>query len=192
MPRYIPFDYSTMNLEELRKLPTVKLSGYRLQREDYPGDGLYCPGFPGCFTRAISNSHGNWPRLGHPRTVITDPEYHRVHYVVDDIDLRTLWIPLPYPTGERIWEIFDDQEPDPQSRRLYEWIYGWYAHWRGKQHIPPEEHGAVISIQKFYPEHQPHSEWIKEAPPWKPQNDWWIRYNDPSLVVRPGASAAYK
>jgi hypothetical protein len=88
-------DYSTIKIEQLRTLPWYRLpKGNHLQ--DDPGNGCHgdAPGYPTYFTRSVYNARGDELRNG-PFLVITDPDEQERHYVVDGIDLQTLWIPLP-------------------------------------------------------------------------------------------------
>lgn len=89
------FDYSTINLEALRALPLYRLPRGNHLQED-PGNAcvMDAPGYPTYFTRSVYNSRGDELRHG-PYLVITDPDDEEKHYVVDSIDLRTLWISLP-------------------------------------------------------------------------------------------------
>ncbi len=102
-------DFSTLNLDRLRKLPTCKLPPtYRLQEHSGNGGMGDPPGFPSYFTRSVYTSHGNTPHRG-PNTVIL---FEKKLYVVELAEwkpgetwdtrharynerLRSLWAPLP-------------------------------------------------------------------------------------------------
>jgi hypothetical protein len=94
-------DYSTINLDELRRLPTYTLpAGYSLQEGSGNGCSGDAPGYPTYFTRSVYTAEGNNPWKG-PQMVIT---FEGVNYVVDDgkisheklmVMLHRLWVPLP-------------------------------------------------------------------------------------------------
>lgn len=72
------YDYSTLNLDVLRRQPKVTRVAlgskcYQLQRD--PGNGCYGdpPGYPTYFTRSVYTSKGHTPR-GFCAQVIVDPE----------------------------------------------------------------------------------------------------------------------
>jgi hypothetical protein len=103
-------DYSTINIEKLKKLPVYKLPPtYRLQHGT--GNGCYgdAPGYPTYFTKAVYNSTGNTPRNA-PRYVI---EFEEKIYIVigKDCDYeqynrfyKSLYSPLPIDHERvRLW-----------------------------------------------------------------------------------------
>lgn len=112
-------DYSTLNLDELRKLPTYTLPPtYRLQQGS--GNGCYMdpPGYPTYFTQHIWTQYGNHVPWGRPSQVIVfEGKNYVVHRDEDHKDLeplfRRLWLPLPL---------------DHERTRL--WILSLYGHFR--------------------------------------------------------------
>lgn len=96
-------DFSTINVESLKKLKTYELPpSYRLQ--DEPGNGCHldAPGYPTYFTRNVYTGHGNCPpyREGRVTQVISfeGKLYVTRWYGQSDQDhiklLRRLWKPL--------------------------------------------------------------------------------------------------
>lgn len=223
MPRtMIPFDYSTINLERLRQLPRALVRGRLLQEISHLGNGCFldAPGYPTYFTRSVYTSRGDTPGTG-PYMVITDPDDPELHYDVDGVNLRDLWVPLPYPQDTPHFSewIYGSSLEKLREYRLWKWIHFAYIYcqhgyadpkngeqWRhadklifrsgpatpGDLIFCPEHHAAVLAIQEFYPEHQPDLAWIENVPESEKQNDWWERYSDPTLTVKPGEVAAYR
>lgn len=101
----IPFqiDYSTLNLEELRKLPRYT-SNAKYSPSTTMGSGCFLdpPGYPTYFIRHLYDRHGNSPHRG-PEAVIIVP--NEGSFVVRDAEnfsfedykagLRKLYTPLP-------------------------------------------------------------------------------------------------
>ena len=141
-------DYSTIDLDALRKLPTYRLPpSYHLQ--DSPGNGCFGdhpPGYPTYFTRSVYTRSGNNPGRG-PQMVI---EHEGTLYVVQHHDdwkrgkdwdgvreiwdrrLRKLWRPLPLGHERvRLWVedayrhhahcYVDDARPAGDSDRTVIW-----------------------------------------------------------------------
>lgn len=103
-------DYSTINLDKLRTLPTFTLPpGFRLQEGSGNGCAGDAPGYPTYFTRSVYTRYGASPRYG-PQTVIT---HNGAHYIVatektthekEKELLRSLWLPLPLGDERvRLW-----------------------------------------------------------------------------------------
>jgi len=103
-------DFSTINLDALRSLPTyVVPDSYSVQHE--PGNGCAGdpPGFPSYFTRSVYTKHGNNPRKGAELVI----RHEGTLYVIERAEwtrgdtweqrmarrnelLLRLWKPLPY------------------------------------------------------------------------------------------------
>lgn len=91
------YDLSTINLNELRKLPKLKLPAtYSLQHD--PGNGclLEPPGHPKYYTQSVYNASGNRPAKG-PQMVILG---HVLETASDkpeamEARIKKLWKPLP-------------------------------------------------------------------------------------------------
>lgn len=154
------FDYSTIDLELLRKFPRYRVPfGHHASKRVGNECFLHAPGYPTYFTRSAWDARGNHPKKN-PGLFITDPTNGR-HHLVDGIDLRVLWKPLQY---------VDPNSPDHdtvgQGLRLYIWMQQVYAH----------DHEPVTAIRAFYPEHTPVEDWIT-APPSDDGSDWWERYD---------------
>jgi hypothetical protein len=116
------FDYSTIKLDMLRALPRYQVpKGNHLQQD--PGNGcmLDAPGYPTYFTRSVYNAAGNDLKHG-PYLVITDPDDAEKHYVVDNINIRALWLPLPL-----------------DHPRIKLWEQACYMHWQRCYHDPNGE-----------------------------------------------------
>jgi hypothetical protein len=179
----MPFDYSTLNLNVLRKLPTYKLPRtYHLQKDH--GNGCYGdpPGYPTYFTKSVYTQYGNSPRKGAEQVV----EYEGVLYVTQWSEwkpgetwekrhekynalMRRLWIPLPV-----------------DHPRTIAWIHSQYTHsarcWvpedgnlrldKLEQSGPPERYQPTVLVQKFYPDHTYDTE-LAASPPKRYAGDWW-------------------
>src|SRR5260221_474071 len=102
-------DYSTINLNALRRLPVYNLPPtYHLS-----GFGAACagdaPGFPTYFLRGVYTQYGNSPHNG-PDHVITDQEDANKHYRIPgnwdfsskENTFHRLWVPLPID-HPRVW-----------------------------------------------------------------------------------------
>jgi hypothetical protein len=86
------YDFSTIDLDALKRLPVYKLpASYHLQEE--PGNGCFgeAPGHPSYFTRSVYTKNGNSPRNA-PQFVIT---FEGVHYAVACTQFVKLYKPLP-------------------------------------------------------------------------------------------------
>jgi len=100
-------DFSTINVEKLKTLPTYKESE-RHHLQVGSGNGCFGdpPGYPTYFTRNVYNSEGDPLPLGKPQMVIT---CENNHYVVDingewEKLLPLLWKPLPLNHNRtRLW-----------------------------------------------------------------------------------------
>lgn len=97
-------DFSTINIEALKKLKTYELPpSYHLQ--DEPGNACYmdAPGYPTYFTRNVYTGHGNCPpyREGRVTQVISFEgklyvtQWHGMSDAAHTKLLRKLWKPLP-------------------------------------------------------------------------------------------------
>src|SRR4051812_49187147 len=104
-------DFSTLNLDRLKKLPRYSLPPtYQLQQGSGNGCSGDPPGYPTYFTRSVYTRHGNHPRNG-PYMVIV---FEGVNYVIPTQEeklVRNLWLPLSL---------------DHPRTRL--WISGTYRH----------------------------------------------------------------
>ena len=111
MANVLQIDYSTLNLERLRKLPVHKKpETYEYQRGMGNGCSGDPPGYPTYFTQNVYTQYGNSPRRG-AELVIRDPEtglYHvvqraewaegetwEVRQAKQDKLIASLWIQLP-------------------------------------------------------------------------------------------------
>lgn len=99
------YDYSTINLDALRKLPRVTLAQtYRLQDTLGGGCAGDPPGYPSYFTQHVYTQYGNSPGRGSTE-VVKDPETGALYEVMNARDqfevrrsrLRALYVPLPLP-----------------------------------------------------------------------------------------------
>lgn len=145
-------DYSTLNLEALRKLPTYKLpDSYHLQTD--PGNGCFGdpPGYPSYFTRSVYTKHGNGPRKG-AETVIT---YEGVHYVVahsDDWGKGQSWDDVHAKRMARLHRLY---KPLPVNHpRVQAWILSTMKHHQRcyadvNQTVKPFESGRPATL--IYP-----------------------------------------
>lgn len=103
-------DYSTINIEKLKRLPECKLPPtYRLQHES--GNGCFGdpPGYPSYFTRSVYTQYGNSPRRGVEEVISCDGKLYTTRHSKDwngckDWDevyakyqkrLRSIWLPPP-------------------------------------------------------------------------------------------------
>ena len=138
-------DYSTLNADALRKLPTYRLPPtYQLGSH---GSACYDdpPGFPSYFLQPIYTQHGNGPPYKRPQQVIV---LDKVLYVIPDMDwsggtatgwekreafLRTLYVAPPY-----------------DNPRVQLWIRSQFGH---LQHCyyDPVEHGYLRNHTLIYP-----------------------------------------
>jgi len=100
------YDYSTIDMDRLRKLPIAKLAPtYRLQN-GVPGNGC-CgdpPGYPTYFTRSVYTCFGNNPRRGAEMVLLGHVVQDASWLPGEDWDkrharflklLHSLWVPLP-------------------------------------------------------------------------------------------------
>lgn len=190
------FDFSTISVEEARKLPQWEDTGrYHLQKD--PGNGcmLDPPGYPTYFTRCIYTKLGNNPSSG-PQMVLCIPEGNFV--VQDDADwkgrdwnavselwkerMRKLYVPLPLDHPRvKAWMVslfgyfrnsyVDMSKPADKRRNVAEL----------KNSGSVMEHRAVVDIRDVYPGFIPEvmpglpkiadGKWGKGSP-----GDWWERY----------------
>lgn len=123
-------DYSTLNLEALRKLSTYKLpDSYHLQKASESGNGCSGdpPGYPTYFTRSVYTKFGNSPRKG-AEMVIT---YEGVHYVVqhsDDWKGSKSWDDVHAKRQARMRKLY---KPLPVDHpRVQAWILSTMQHHR--------------------------------------------------------------
>lgn len=109
--RQIQTDYSTLNVDELIKLPTFSSMGNRESDRVSEAMGSGCflnpPGYPSYFIQNIYNKSGNTPHHGAEEIIYHPEAGTRVIKLVDDNrnwDARTrahdelmrkLWVPLP-------------------------------------------------------------------------------------------------
>lgn len=202
------FDFSTLNLAELRKLKVYKLpDSYHLQQ--HPGGGCFLdpPGFPTYFTRAVYTKHGNSPPHNRVQTVISFegvdyalPDYYRPGETWEqqrarwDALLARLYTRLPFEHPRvQAWvsvlsgyfrDCYEDPcKPEAIRSNVAELIIT-------KAGGPPEQHRAVILARELYPEVTVEAlePWIKagrhgESGP----GDWWERHAErPSAEDCPG------
>ena len=201
----LPFDFSTLNLAELRKLPMFELPG-GWSRQRHPGGGCFTdpPGFPTYYTRSIYTGRGDEPRSG-PDTIIEDPETGAMHalprYEGRGEELRALmaklYVRLPFE--------------HPRVQAWVSYLFGYFrncyedpavpmaerAHAArllipkaGAPRPPPETHRAMVRVREPYPE-VPVADlerWINAGryggggP-----GDWWERHAErPSAEDCPG------
>lgn len=111
-------DTSTINQQELNKLPCLNLAAFhnnRLHLQDSSGNGCAGdpPGYPTYFTRCVYTTTGNSPRPGVPHLTILERvvDDGRLHYEKIREILHRLWVPLPL---------------DHERTRL--WILSTYTH----------------------------------------------------------------
>jgi len=225
------YDYSTLNLEALKRLPIHKKPPtYSYQR----GPGNSCagdaPGFPTFFTRSVYTRHGNYPGRGAVMVIIVPGLKPRIVETADwrpgenwdarharfQQKLRKLWKPLPLDHPRvRMWiksqyrhlnSCYVDTSKAPRnSDRIIIWPVPDYEldtfvddkrfsdEWREKekaviaqknaetiayyrQFVRPDNHQAVLVIQKFYPEHKPEEALIDNPVGEARDPDWWERY----------------
>lgn len=132
------FDYSTLDMEKIEKLPKIKLApSYHFQRE--PGNGCYLdpPGYPSYFTRSIYTLHGNQPSRGDVMELVG----HSVEKA-DWVDSLTLFgRVITFKRPENLdWEAFIElrqkffnsiYKPLPfEHPRVQEWVKDLWMHFR--------------------------------------------------------------
>jgi hypothetical protein len=133
-------DYSTINLEELRKLPLYRLRpGHHLS--DNLGSGCHgdAPGYPSYFIQSVFTSRGDTPRSG-PDGVIADPERDGEYRVIDDLrdergylDFSSIYIPVSM-----------------KSSRFDSWEHERYRHLMSCYHDPEEKNDMLIWPIPYY------------------------------------------
>lgn len=205
-------DWSTINLEQLRKLPTYDWSGkgYTLQTDSGNGCAGDPPGFPTYFTQSVYTRHGNNPDRGYSMVIVHNGTAYGVepaswsgtweeHQAKRDALMRRLWQPLPLG------------HPRTQA-----WIRATFSHHRHCYHAPgfkdwskdmliwpggclgqtpfgkienevatPENHDGTILVRRYYPEFQPTPELIEAG--FNHPGNWWETLRDqPTPANCPG------
>lgn len=150
-------DYSTINLDELRKLPRYTLPPtYHVDKSMGMGCAGDPPGYPTHFLQAVWTQHGNSPRRG-PEAVI---KYQGVLYVVyssKDWDTAKNWDAVRALRDRRLRRLW---APLPESHeRTQIWIEHTYAH-LGNCYTDPagkfrmgkysSDHMAIWPVDKFW------------------------------------------
>jgi len=123
-------DYSTISIEELKKLPVYELPPtYQLQKD--PGNGCINdpPGYPTYFTRSVYTQYGNTPRNAKAEEVI---EYEGKLYITrSSKDWRTgdTWDTVSARYQKRLRRLW---KPLPLNHlRVQLWIQSIYAYFKG-------------------------------------------------------------
>lgn len=101
-------DWSTINLDELRKLPVYDWQGKGYHLQDGSGNGCAGdpPGFPTYFTQSVYTSVGNAPSRGYSQVIVWDGKAYGIepanwtgtwedHKAKYDALMVRLWRPLP-------------------------------------------------------------------------------------------------
>lgn len=139
------FDYTTIDLAKLRKLPMYRVPNGNNLSEHY-GSACFMdpPGYPSYFIQNVYNSRGDTPRNG-PDRVIVDPEDEYRTYVVDNIDLRALWVPLPYEAPVSAFS------GEGSNARLYAWIREAYWYFKGGYENPLSDQPKNVQNLEYWP-----------------------------------------
>jgi hypothetical protein len=220
-------DYSTINMEELEKLPKYNTQSNRHISKSM---GSCCahdaPGFPTYFIQHIYNGSGNDPRtgpteviLGHVTRTNTNESWDEEQKKHKELMMK-LWNKLPldhertkawilstyihfnncyydenneiiiYPVPSyKLQEFrndkrFNDEWRETEKKRIE--LENNYILNKTKKIATPENHMAVRTIQKFYPEYKPNIELINN-PPRRTTGNWWeIMERRPSPKECPG------
>ncbi len=216
------FDESTINKDELNKLPIYESTPSRHLQED-PGNGCFldAPGYPTYFTRSVYTQRGDTPENGAQMVILGHVIEHsddwkgvkgwEEYSKIRDQKLRRLWNPLPLNHPRvRAWKIamynhlkhcYYDAEAKESDKTL---IYPvpdyklksfiddprFSEEWKAKEKAAieqmnkeiiehakkiaiPENHQAVRSIRKFYPEYEPELDLIENPP--RSEGNWYER-----------------
>ncbi len=181
------FDYSTINLTELRKLKTYELP-HSFHLQESPGSGCFMdpPGYPTYFLQTVYNWNGNnVPRTAKADEVIafegklyitSTPDWpigetwekrHAKHKAL----MRKLWASLPINHPRVVAWI----------RECYLYFGGLYVPASGELEVaklersgPLERYRPFTYVRKFYPEHELDVELTNHKPEHR-EGDWWTR-----------------
>jgi hypothetical protein len=178
MTQHFQPDTSTLNRERLTARPVYAKTWNELQ----PEYGVSCfgnpPGYPSYFRQSV---HGR-DKSCVASVIVLDGVWYRIDASDWNSDtaaaiLRSLWSPLPLDHPRtRLW-----------IRDTYRQVHRCYGDVRIPKHRPghlvfselgelelatPENHLAVQSIRKFYPEYEPELELILH-PPTRIEGLWW-------------------
>lgn len=134
MSRIQKADWSTINLDELRKLPVFDYvkHGYHLQDDSGNGCAGDPPGYPSYFTQAVYNSQGNNPASGFNYVIVHDGKA----YGIDPIKWQAgeTWEKRQESQKElfrRLWKPLPIDHPRTQA-----WIIATFAHHKNCYQVP--------------------------------------------------------
>lgn len=124
-------DWSTINLAELRKLPTCQLpTTYHLQADAGNGCAGDPPGFPTYFTRSVYTADGNNPHRGASMVIAHDGNL----YVIEKSEWAETWEEHKAKQDSlmlRLWKPLPLDHPRTQA-----WIRATFAHHRHCYQVP--------------------------------------------------------